>query len=382
MNPPLLTLLVAILFVAACAGADGANDQEQSERAQALSQGTRVETIIIAPTSFEDVIEITGTVRAEDDATLSAQAAGTIVRLAPLGTRLGAGGAVAQLDPTLPEAAVGQAKATVEAAEAGFALADDNYRRQTPLYRDSIISAVEYENVKAQLNQARAQLGQARAALAQAEKQLQNTTVRTPFAGIVEQHFAEQGEQMTPGMPVARVVNLNRVKVVAGVPERYAGDIAVGTPVEVRFTAYNVSPRNGRVSFVGGAIDSESRTFRIELELENSDATLKPQMVNQLLITRQRLDDVLVIPREAVLRDEVGTSVFVVRDEQGAPMAERRSVVLGPSYGNRVVVRSGVSEGDEVVVSGQTVITEGDTLRVVGRSESEDVAVIDEAASQ
>src|SRR5690606_17681304 len=139
------------------------------------------------------------------------------------------------------------------------------------LYRDSIIRAIEYENVRAQLNQARAQVAQAEAALSSARKQLQNTFVSTPFSGIVEQHFVQRGEQVSPGMPVARVVNTSRVRMKAGVPERYAGDINVGTPVEMRLNAYNVGSRLGRVSFVGSAIDSESRTFPIEVELDNSD---------------------------------------------------------------------------------------------------------------
>ena len=370
----LVALLAIALIASACSGADGASDAEQSERARAVNEGTRVETMVVSPTTFEDVVEMTGTIRSLDDATLSAQSAGTIVHLAPLGTRLGSGGVAAQLDATLPRAAVDQARATVEAAEAGFALAEDNYRRQTPLHRDSIISAVEYENVKAQLNQARAELGQARAALAQAEKQLQNAAVRTPFAGVVEEHFAEQGEQVTPGTPIARVVNTSRVKVQAGVPERYAGEIEVGTPVEVRFNAYSVGVRSGTVSFVGSTIDPDSRTFRVEVELDNQDASLKPQMVTQLLLTRERLDNVLVVPRDAVLRDEVGTSVFVVRHENGALLAERRSVVLGPSYGNRLVIRSGIEPGDEVVVSGQTVLTDRDTVRIVERMETDEVA--------
>ena len=135
------------------------------------------------------------TVKAVDDATLSAQSAGTVIALADLGDYVGRGAAVAQLDPQIPEAAVGQAEAAVEAARAQFDLAEDNYNRQTPLYRDSIISAIEYQNVRAQFSQARAQLNQAEAALSSAKKQLQNTYVRTPFAGVVEQQFVERGEQ-------------------------------------------------------------------------------------------------------------------------------------------------------------------------------------------
>lgn len=366
-----LLLASVAVAAAACSGADGASDQEQQAQADRMNQGVRVETLVLQPSSFTDVIEVTGTVKAVDDATLSAQASGTVIAIANLGASVASGTAVAQLDPQIPRAAVEQAEANVEAARAQFDLAEDNYDRQTPLYRDSIISAVEYETVRAQLSQARAQLAQANAALASAQKQLANTYVRAPFSGVVERQFVERGEQVSPGMPVVRMVNTSRVKISAGVPERYSGDINAGTPVEVRFSAYNMGRRLGSISFVGSAIDSESRTFPIEVELENVGRDLKPQMVAQLHITRERLDDVIVVPRSAVLRDELGNAVFVVHSGDRISSAERRSVVLGPSYGSNVVITSGLSGGDEIVVAGQTNLTDGDSVRVVARSTGE-----------
>ncbi len=379
----LFALLLAgvSLSVAACSGADGASDQEQSEQAAAMNQGLRVETTIVQPTQFSDVIELTGSVAAVDDATLSAQSAGTVVTLAELGQYVERGAAVAQLDPQIPQAAVEQASAAVESARAQFALAEDNYKRQEPLYQDSIISAIEFETVRAQLNQSRAQLSQAEAALASAQKQLQNTFVRTPFPGVVEERFVQRGEQVTPGMPVARVVNTRRVKVTAGVPERYAGEIEPGTPVEIRLNAYSVGNRLGKISFVGSAIDNNSRTFPIEVELDNANGSLKPQMVAQLLVERDDLANVLVVPREAVLRDELGSAVFVVkRGSDSLATATRQSIKLGASYGGRVVVAEGLSAGDEVIISGQTLLTDGDFVRVVARSEQGPLAQQDGAS--
>src|SRR5690606_12454683 len=127
-------------------------------------------------------------------------AAGTVISLVPLGARVGAGQAVAQLDPGTVRAAVEQAEAQLAAAQAAFDLAEDNLKRQEPLYRDSVISALEYQNVRAQYNQAQAQVNQARAGLSQAQEALKNTRVVTPWSGTVEAHFVETGEQVMPGM--------------------------------------------------------------------------------------------------------------------------------------------------------------------------------------
>lgn len=362
----LVALLVLGTILSGCTGADGASGPEGTGPAAADSrQYTRVETLVLEPTSFEDVIELTGTVKATEDATLSAQSSGTVVMLAELGDYVRAGQVVAQLDPKMAQAAVEQAQANVEAAEAQYALAQDNFRRQEPLFRDSIISAIEFENVRAQYNQAQAQLSQARAGLAQAQKQLENTTVNTPFSGTVEERFVERGEQVMPGTPIARVVSSGRVKITAGVPERYASEIEIGTPVRIGLKAYGGEQRTGRVTFVGSTINPDNRTFTIEVELNNNGYQLKPQMVTQLYVIREQLEDVLVVPRAAVLRDENGTGVYVVHRQGEHATAEHREVTLGPSYGSDVVIQSGVSRDEEVVVVGQTNLTEDDTVQVV-----------------
>ncbi len=363
-------LTAAMLIIAGCSGADGAGDAEAAAANAPGTRTVRVETLVLQPSEFEDRIELTGTVEADNDAILSAQTAGTVVNLAERGHRVQAGQVVAQLDPAIARAAVEQAEASVAAAQAQFDLAADNLKRQEPLYRDSVISALEFENVRAGHNQAQAQLSQAKAALAQAQQQLRNTSVTAPFSGVVEERLVEKGEQVMPGTPVVRIVNTNLVKITAGVPERYAGDIEIGTPVQVDLASAGIGKRNGRVSFVGSAIDPQSRTFPIEISLENVDARLKPQMVARLYVTRQRVEDAIVVPRTAVLADENGTSVFVATRAGDVVTAERREVVLGAAYGGQAVVQTGLTAGDEVIILGQSNVTQGDALEVVERHDS------------
>lgn len=356
-------LLGLALIVAGCAGSDGVNSEETADEAQTV-RSLRVETLELQPAEFEDVIEITGSVEAVNDARLSAQASGTVMSLAELGTFVQRGQTVAQLDPGLARAAVQQAEAAVESAQAQLDLAEDNLRRQEPLYRDSVISALEFENVRSQRNQAQAGLNQAKAALAQVQEQLNNTRVVAPFAGTVEERFVEEGEQVAPSTPVIRIVSTQNVKVVAGVPERYAGDIEVGTPVQVRLQAYGREPLQGTVTFSGSAINPQNRTFPIEVALANASGTLKPEMVAKVLVTRQHLEDVIVIPQAAVLREENSSIVYAVNHTDSMTVADRRQIQLGPSYNGRIVVTGGLEMGEEVVVLGQTNLTHGDALEI------------------
>lgn len=370
-------LLVGALVLAGCAGSDEATPEEAETTATAEAPATRtvrVETLTLEPVMFQDVVEMTGTVEALDDATLSAQSAGTLTGLKRLGSYVGQGEVIAQIDPGLLRAGVQQAEAAVAAAQAQADLASDTYRRQEVLYADSIISATEFEAIRTQRAQAQASLAQAQAALTQAQEQLRNTTLIAPFGGTVEQHFAENGEQVAPGMPVVRIVNTSRVKVVAGVPERYASEIERGTSVELSFNAYGQGRRDGTVTFVGSVINPSNRTFPVEIEIPNRDRTLKPEMIAKVFVTRAELADRLVVPQTAVIRDENGVTMFVVDRRGGTPRAERRDVALGASYGGRVVVADGLRAGEEVIVVGQTNVTQGDAVEVVANETSSAIA--------
>ena len=334
----------------------------------------RVETQTVAPGEFTDVIELTGSVEATSDATLSAQTAGTIRYLMPLGATASAGTLIARIDAGLTGAAVEQANAQVASATARLKLARETYDRQEPLYRDSVISALEFENVLAQLEQAQAQLQQAQGLLTQATEQDRYTRITAPFSGRVEQHFVEVGEQAAPGLPVVRIVNTNVVKITTGVPERYAGDIHEGSQVNVLFNSYSLEPVPGKVSFAGSVIDRSSRTFPIEVEVSNREGKLKPEMIGKVLLTRDRLQDVIVVPLAAILRDENGTNAFVAVEEDGYRVARRRTVIVGPSYAGQLVIADGLDEGDELIVAGQNLLTPGDRLEVINRSDADNIA--------
>lgn len=363
INISTLTLALAAITVAGCsAPEDGAQTTEDNTPTR---RSVRVETLTLQPTTFEDIIELTGTVESLNDATLSAQSSGTVEYVAELGQTVSQGAVVARLDKGIAEAALSQATAQVEAAQAQLEWEEYNFARQERLAADSVISSLELQTAQTQFNRAKAQLRQSEAMQTQAEEQLKNTTVTAPFSGTIETRFVEPGEQISPGQPVVRVVNTQRVKVTVGVPERYAADVEVGTSVALDFKAYRGQQQRGTVTFAGSAINPDSRTFPIEIEVRNNDRRLKPQMIAEVYVTRNALDEVIVVPRSAVIRDEEGTSVFVVTNESGVPTATRKLIALGPAYGGRVTIDSGVAAGDEVVVLGQTGVTDGDAVNVV-----------------
>ncbi len=368
----IIIILLSAVLTSGCGGgeAESAVPDNPGTSGSQTSRTVQVETLILAPGTFEDKIVLIGTTDSPRDATLSAQSIGTLTELLPLGTRVREGDVIARIDPTLIEAVLKQAQAVLQSNQAQAALSEDTFARQEPLFRDSIISALEFEQVRAQLNQSRAQLDQAKAAVAQAVKQLENTYVRAPFDGTVETHFAEKGEQLSLGVQIVRLVDTEYLKVRAGVPERYAIDIKKGTEVTLAFKAYGAGEREGVITFVGNVIDPQNRSFPIEIEIDNTEGTLKPEMLADVFVTRSVLENQFVLPQTSILRDENGSSVYVVDRSSGNPTASRRRVTTGVSYGGETVISSGLNDGDEVIIVGQTTVTEGDLVSAVNGSSS------------
>ena len=364
---------LAALFAIGCSGGDSTpSDSDDQTAATTATSSTetnrrviRVETAPVERQSFEEKIKLTGSLDAPNDAVISAQTAGTINRLVPLGRTVRQGYSVANLDATIANAALTQAKAQLEVAISARDLAEETYKRQAALYRDSIISYLEYEQVQTQYTQAGAGVSQAEALVAQAEKQVQFTRVVAPFTGTVEQHFADTGEQVAPGVPIARIVNTGRLNLKVGVPERFAGDVAVGSPVGISFASYDMDDIEARITFVGKVIDPTNRTFPIEVRVGNRDGKLKPEMVASAEILLKSFDDVLVIPQTSIIRDEEGESVFIVEGTGDNLTARRKVLSLGPVYDGRVVVEGGLEQGDRLITAGQNSVSTGDYVEPV-----------------
>lgn len=357
-SPVLFAFLTLIAgFGSGCNNADGASASAESEERRE-ARIVKVETIRVQSGSFDDYISLTGTVEAVNDVNLSAETGGQLTYVAPLGKVVSPSSIVARIDDRL-------ARSSMEAAMAQYELAEDTFKRQEALYRDSVISALEFET-------ARAQRDQLAAMYRQAQKSLDDTELRSPIAGRVEERMVEAGEMVSPGSPVVRIVNTSNVKIATGVPERYAGDVTIGTPVSAALSVYGQEPRVGEVSFAGNVIDPLSRTFDVEIAFDNPGGSLKPEMVADLSIVRQRIDSALVVPQTAIISDETGSHVFVVDDLNGGLQVVKKRVVPGPGFRGRAVIEDGLSAGDQVVVVGQSTLTTGDRIAI--ESTHDDVA--------
>ncbi|MFW6010688.1 MAG: efflux RND transporter periplasmic adaptor subunit, partial [Gemmatimonadota bacterium] len=348
----LLALTAAIAPLACSGGEAGAAEQATGDDDHA-----RVVNVEVRPVESRDFVEriqLTGTVEANRSVTLSAEESGVIRRLpVEKGTAVAEGEPVAAIDDRILRAQLEEARARAE-------LARETYERNRELFEDeAAISELRFLETRAQADQAAA----SRDAL---RERLDRTTIRAPFARILDDRLVEVGSMVSPGTPVARLVDLDPIKVTAGVPERYAADVRVGSTVTVGFDVLDDQEFEGRLTYVGAVVDRESRTFPVEFSLPNPGRVVKPEMVANVSLRRRQLEDVVVVPQGSLVRVEDGFVAFVaVEDEAGHLVARSRPVQLGPAQRDLAVIESGLSPGERLIVMGQQQLTDGDRVRVV-----------------
>jgi len=347
-------LLTLVVGAGACGGdveAGGASDV--GVLVEGTSRVINVEISTVVTRDFVERISLTGTVVAGQDVTLSAQESGVIRRVVvEKGTTVTAGQPLLEVDDAV-------LRSQVEEATAQASLATETWVRRKRLYED--------DQVGSELAYLEARYGaeQASARLATLQTRLGRTVIRAPIDGFLETRMVEVGAMVNVGTDVVRIVSLDPVKVVAGVPERYARDVTVGAAVTTVFDVLDISV-DGTISYVGATVNAQNRTFLVELEMTNPDGLIKPQMVANLGLVQQTIEDAIVIPQEALVRVEDGYVVFVTEGHGDAAVVVTRAVELGASQRNEVVIEAGLTAGERLIVVGQQQVAAGDRVNVVG----------------
>lgn len=344
-----------LLALALVAGATACGQAEADDGAQetAFARVINVEVRQLETQPFVEEIRLTGVVRANKDVQVSAEESGPIREIfVDKGEHVREGEALFQIDRAILQAQVDQARAQAD-------LAVQTWERRKRLWEeDRVGSEIAYLQAKFGAEQASANL----TAL---EERLARTTIRAPFDGVLEDRMVEVGSMVAPGQVVARVVDLDPVKIVAGVPERYAGDVKGDAQARVTFDLFPGEEFTIPISYVGATVSPQNRTFLVEAMLENEGGLIKPAMVANVSLTRRSLAEALIVPQDALVRVEDGYVVFVVEERDNVSVAAVRPVELGPSQRNTVVIESGLDLGDRVIVVGQKSVADGDRVNVV-----------------
>jgi len=287
------------------------------------------------------------------------------------------GTVLAGIDPADYQEKVNQAKAQLAEAEASLAKARPDAERAESLYKNQALTRPDYDAATANLAAAKARAQGARAQLGAAQLSLADTSIVAPADGVVLSRNVEVGSLAGSGTVGFVLADLTRVKAVFGVPDLLVQRVKIGFPLHVTTDAFVGAEFPGRVTAVSPAADAQSRVFSVEVTIPNPERRLKAGMIGTVEVAAPDAPDVApgspsVSVSAIVKSSRPGAyAVFVADGPDDAAAARAREVTLGSISGNRVAVERGLKVGDRVIVSGASLLVDGDRVRVIPGSEGE-----------
>ncbi|QNR25735.1 efflux RND transporter periplasmic adaptor subunit [Croceimicrobium hydrocarbonivorans] len=311
---------------------------------------TPVEVRTMANQTFRHFVRLSATVSSKENVLLSAEGNGRVVSVnAEEGDRVSKGQTILRLESDFIE---GQLKE----AEAAYQLAKTTFERRENLWKDSIGSEIEYLNAKTNFQAAENRVKQARA-------QYEHTFVKAPVNGSLDVIRVNKGEFVGAGTPVARVVDLSNLELETDISESYLKAVKVGDSVEVSIPALGLKQAE-KVIFASQYINPENRSFTIKVGLKNNNALIKPNLLAEIKLKDYENPNALVLPSMAIRKDLKGDYVYLIDKSEAKPVARKRYVKIGRSFGEDAEIIEGLKAGEQVIVVGANSVNEGQEVEI------------------
>ena len=255
--------------------------------------------------------------------------------------------------------------ASVQRAEADLFDADHKYGRAQQMFKDHLISqqqldeaASRYQSAQASYNVALQEVDRLKALLVSsqaseqlAEKKLRDATIRAPFPGAIKTRNVHPGEYLRVQSPVMVLVRMDRLRARLAVPERWAGWVRDGAPVDLQVEAFPGETFHGKVSRINPSVSQDSRTFEAEALLVNLDGRLKPGFFVQASIPSAKEEKTIFLPERAVNYRYGVYKVFLVNGNRVSERQIRPAGQTEDERGRRFEVAEGLKPGDRVAVA-------------------------------
>ncbi len=314
-----------------------ANDTSQKGIAIAVEK--------IKPEIFKNYIDVQGKVDADENVALSTEMPGTINKInVKVGDEVRVGQILAETDAKAYNQQMSDLQTNLD-------LINQIYEKQKNLWEQKIGTEVQFLQAKTNKESMEKKM----AAL---QEQIRMTKIISPINGTVDAIDIKIGQGVAPGMPAIRVINFSNLKVKADVAESYASKIKKGSEVVVYFPDMKDSIVT-KVNFVARAINSASRTFLVEVLLDNKKE-YHPNMVARLNINDyQSSNPILIIPVRTIQKDE-NKELFVYVAEGNK--VKKQLVKVGKQYNGKAEILEGLKDGDLLVTLGYDIVNEGDVV--------------------
>lgn len=330
------TSIIAVAILASCS-------TSESSEVQKVTSLSKVMVKEIRDNSQSETLSFSGTLEEDKSVSLGFSVMGTIQSIAVKeGDRVTAGQLLATIDPTEYDNALASSKASLMQAL-------DDYNRIKILFEKGSYPERDFVGVKTRMLQAEANKNLS-------EKRMKDTKLRASISGVITAKNMELGATAAPGSPVFTIVKTDKVFSTLSVPEMEIGKIAVGNECLVTIPTLE-EQIIGKVSIINPVADKVSKSYAVKVELINESGKLYPGMITKNELSTGKIITNVTVPSHAIVRDADNLNyVFVLTDKS---LAKLRRISIDGLSDNEVVVSSGLSIGESIVVEGQTRIKDG-----------------------
>lgn len=331
--------LTTLIFMCSCG-----NGTEQKKEVQP----TEVKVVTMQETDAEQNFVYSGTVEEMSGTMLSFVGGGTIQSInVSEGQTVRKGQFIANVDPR-------PLMNAYHITASSFVQAKDAYDRMKILHDERSITEMQWIEVNSQLKQAQAQ---ERIAC----KNLNDAVLRAPFSGYISMKQAEAGENVGPGIPVVKLVKIDKVKVNISVPEKEIKQFKKGQSVTISVDALGGEQFIGHIEEKGVESNPLSHSYVVKGIVDNSYHRLLPGMICSVDKQKKSVTRPMMLPASVVQIDS-DNKPFVWTDVTGE--AHKAYIGIGENIGNMVVVINGLRFGDKVIVEGQQKVSEHMKLKI------------------
>jgi RND family efflux transporter MFP subunit len=304
------------------------------------------------------------------DVILQRRGADGRLRAAQPGDLVTRGAMLAKVRETEYRERVSQGRAGVAEAEAGLQKARLDLERARTLFAAESLIRPDLDAAQASFDAYQARLAAARADLELAATALRDCALTSPASGILLERRVEAGVLAGSGAVGFVLGDISAVKAHFGIPDAMIQSIALGERIDLIVEAIAGARFEGRVTAVAPAADPQSRVFDVEVTIPNKDGRLRPGMIGTVSLGQNdaATSPFPTAPLTAIVRPKGGASdyaAFVVERQGDAEIARLRPLQLGEVVGNAITITKGLTAGERVIVSGASLLVDGEKVRVV-----------------
>ncbi|MFC1557793.1 efflux RND transporter periplasmic adaptor subunit [candidate division KSB1 bacterium] len=316
-----------------------------------------VQVMTSVPERIEWGTSIVGILKADKGVDILSEAAGKVTDIYyNIGDNVSKGDVLIKLDDEYKQYDLIRAEAQYKSAKADREKSELDLKRYKQLFKEKSISEYDFENMRLKRDVSNANYLSAKSAYKTAKRHFEDTEIKAPFGGFASSKLVEIGNMVSMGMPAARVIDIRVIKLNVEVAEKDIVLIRTGNIVKIYIDVYPEDEFTGKVTAVSPEAESITKTFAVEIKLQNSDDyMLKPGMVAKGKIVTQVTENSILLPQEAVInRDEIS---YIFLNNGG--IAEQRIVKTGRTYNNRIEIADGLAPNEKIIITGGEFLSNG-----------------------